>query len=113
MIARTNVSIEVEDVNDNAPTCQDTFYTVEVMETFILDGFLILQCCDVDEGNNSMLIYQIQVDSHSIFGLLIRITAANIIGEIFLSYTLYCRRDRPNKTTHPSSMMQHHEYKTH
>ena len=64
VIARTNVSIVVEDANDNAPTCQDTFYSVEVIETFLLDSFIVLQCWDVDKGNNSMLIYQIKVNLH-------------------------------------------------
>ena len=60
-IATANVSISIEDVNDNAPYCNASYYTIEVNENYLADSLLAVQCWDRDVGINASLLYQLQV----------------------------------------------------
>lgn len=54
------VHVELVDVNDNPPLCNNSSYVIEVAENFTVNGTVLkLQCSDADVGENSVVSYNI------------------------------------------------------
>lgn len=54
------VNVTLLDVNDNAPLCNHSSYVIEVAENFTVNGTVVsLQCSDADQGQNSVISYNI------------------------------------------------------
>lgn len=54
------VNVTVLDINDNAPLCNHSSYVIEVAENFTVNGTVVsLQCSDADQGQNSVITYNI------------------------------------------------------
>lgn len=54
------VNVTVLDINDNAPLCNHSSYVIEVAENFTVNGTVMsLQCSDADQGQNSVITYNI------------------------------------------------------
>lgn len=52
------VNVELLDVNDNPPLCNNSSYVIEVAENFTVNGTVLkLQCSDADVGENSVVSY--------------------------------------------------------
>ncbi|KAL3877554.1 hypothetical protein ACJMK2_035251 [Sinanodonta woodiana] len=86
-MSQAQLIIHLLDVNDNAPTFQQTRYTAILDEnstTFINESFLIVKATDKDAGNNSMVLYEIEYISTFCKNF----TIDNETGEMRLSSTL-------------------------
>ena len=58
------VNVTVLDINDNAPLCNHSSYVIEVAENFTVNGTVVsLQCSDADQGQNSVIMYNISSGS--------------------------------------------------
>ncbi|KAL3877425.1 hypothetical protein ACJMK2_035131 [Sinanodonta woodiana] len=86
-MSQAQLIIHLLDVNDNAPTFQQTRYTAILDEnstTFINESFLIVKATDKDAGNNSVVLYEIE----NISTFCKNFTIDNETGEMRLSSTL-------------------------
>ena len=61
------VHVELLDVNDNPPLCNNSSYVIEVAENFTVNGTVLkLQCSDADVGENSVVSYDISSGKASV-----------------------------------------------
>ena len=61
------VHVELLDVNDNPPICNNSSYVIEVAENFTVNGTVLkLQCSDADVGGNSVVSYNISSGKASV-----------------------------------------------
>lgn len=61
------VNVELLDVNDNPPLCNNSSYVIEVAENFTVNGTVLkLQCSDADVGENSVVSYNISSGKASV-----------------------------------------------
>ena len=60
-VTTANISVSIGDVNDNAPHCNASSYSIAVNETYLVESLLVVQCWDRDMGSNASLQYQLQV----------------------------------------------------
>ena len=61
------VHVELLDVNDNPPLCNNSSYVIEVAENFTVNGTVLkLQCSDADVGKNSVVSYNISSGKASV-----------------------------------------------
>ncbi|PRD31895.1 UNVERIFIED_CONTAM: ds [Trichonephila clavipes] len=71
--SNVTLMVEVQDVNDNAPTFEKSEYKVNVMESLSVNAqFLQVTATDMDTGNNARLTYKLNAnveDATSKFGI--------------------------------------------
>lgn len=61
------VNVELLDVNDNPPLCNNSSFVIEVAENFTVNGTVLkLQCSDADVGENSVVSYNISSGKASV-----------------------------------------------
>lgn len=61
------VNVELLDVNDNPPLCNNSSYVIGVAENFTVNGTVLkLQCSDADVGENSVVSYNISSGKASV-----------------------------------------------
>lgn len=61
------VHVELLDVNDNPPLCNNSSYVIEVAENFTVNGTVLkLQCSDADVEENSVVSYDISSGKASV-----------------------------------------------
>ncbi|KAK3610588.1 hypothetical protein CHS0354_009036, partial [Potamilus streckersoni] len=66
----TLLNINVKDVNDNSPKCEDTYLTETIQETKRQDTVIkYMKCSDADAGNNGKLSYEIVQGDYAKFSI--------------------------------------------